>query len=98
LVVVLASTNAESTVAIFFGLLVEHTILIWPKWKELKRWEKVFTVLAGIAIAGGVYGEYFFGSRAANAALQIENISENRIADLKAETSGNELRRAEFRT
>jgi len=49
-----------------------------------------------MAIAGGVYGEYFFGSRAADAALQIENISENRIADLKAETSGNELRTAEL--
>ena len=96
MVVVLASTNAEGTVAVFLGLLVEYTILIWPKWKELKRREKVFTVLAAMAIAGGVYGEYFFGSRAADAALQIENISENRIADLKAETSGNELRTAEL--
>ena len=96
MVVVLASTNAEGTVAVFLGLLVEYTILIWPKRKELKRWEKVFTVLAGIAIAGGVYGEYLFGPRAADAALQIENISEHRIADLKAETSGNELRTAEL--
>ena len=46
------------TVAVFVGLLVEYTILLWPKWRELKRWKKLFTVLAGIAIAGGVYGEY----------------------------------------
>ena len=84
------------TVAVFFGLIIEYTILLWPKWQELKRWEKVFTVLAGIAIAGGVYGEYFFGSRAADAALEIETISENHIADLKTETSGNELRTAEL--
>jgi hypothetical protein len=86
----LVSNNAHAgwcTVAVFLGLLVEYTILLWPKWKELKRWEKVFTILAGIAIAGGVYGEYFFGSRAADAALQIENISESRVAELKVEAA-----------
>lgn len=52
------------TITVFVGLLVEYTILLWPKWKELPRWERVFTVLAGIAIAGGVFGEYHFESSA----------------------------------
>lgn len=93
----LVSNNAHAgwcTVAVFLGLLVEYTILLWPKWNELKRWEKVFTVLAGITIAGGVYGEYFFGSRAADAALQIENISEKQVAALKADAAAFNARAA----
>jgi hypothetical protein len=80
------------TVTVFVGLIVEYTILLWPKWNELKRWERIFTVIAGLAIAGGVYGEYFFGSNAADAALNIENISEHRVAELnaKAEDSAKE--------
>jgi hypothetical protein len=86
----LVNNNADAgwcTVAVFAGLLVEYTILLWPKWRELKRWERIFTVVAGIAIAGGVYGEYWFGSRAADAALQIENLSEKRVAELKADAA-----------
>ena len=85
---ILVSNNTRvgwCTVAVFVGLVVEYTILLWPKWKDLKFWERVFTVIAGLAIAGGVYGEYLFGSKAADAALQIENISENRVAELNRE-------------
>lgn len=84
---VLVDNNRYSgwcTFAVFAGLIVEYTVLLFPKWKELKLWEKAFTVLAGIAIAGGVWGEYHFGSKASDAAISIEAISERRIADTNA--------------
>jgi hypothetical protein len=73
------------TFAVFVGLLVEYTILLWLKRQELSRWEKVLTVIAGLAIAGGVYGEYLFGSRASDAALKLESLSEQNVAALNKE-------------
>ena len=84
---VLAANNRYAgwcTFAVFLGLILEYTILLFPKWKELKRWERIFTVLAALAIAGGVGGEYYFGSGAAGAAMQIEGISETRLAELNS--------------
>jgi len=63
------------TIGVFLGLVVEYTILLWLKRKELSRTEIVLTIVAGIAIAGGVYGEYLFGSRASDAALKLQSIS-----------------------
>jgi hypothetical protein len=84
------------TIAVFAGLIVEYTILLWPKWKELPRWERLFTVIAGIAIAGGVFGEYRFESFTSSEAMQIENISEERVADSNLEAKKAEQRTAEL--
>lgn len=73
------------TIAVFVGLLVEYTILLWLKRKELSSGEIALTIIAGLAIAGGVYGEYHFGSAAARTAMQIESLSENRVAQLNRE-------------
>lgn len=70
------------TIAVFVGLLVEYTILLWLKREELTGTEIALTILAGLAIAGGVFGEYHFGSAAADAAMKLETISENRVAEL----------------
>jgi Tfp pilus assembly major pilin PilA len=69
------------TIAVFAGLVVEYTILLWLKRKDYSRNEIVLTVAAGLAIAGGVYGEYAFGSKVSEAAVKLENISEQRVAD-----------------
>ncbi len=95
----LASSNRYvgwCTIAVFVGLLFEYTILLWPKWKDLSHWEKVLTVLAGIAIAGGVYGEYHFESLASGEAMQIENVSEQRVAESNAEAKLAEQKTAEL--
>jgi hypothetical protein len=80
------------TVAVFVGLVVEYTILLWLKRKELSLWETVLTIVAGIAIAGGVFGEYHFGSRAADAAIELQTISERQVAELDAENQKSRLR------
>jgi len=76
------------TIAVFVGLLIEYTILLWLKRKDLSRLDITLTILAGLAIAGGVYGEHHFGSAAASAAIQIESISEQRIADAQLAAGG----------
>ena len=63
--------------------LVEYTILLWLKRKELSVLEICLTAVAGIAIAGGVYGEYLFGSRASHNASTLATISDNRIMDAR---------------
>jgi len=68
-------------------LLVEYTILLWLKKHDLSTAEITFTIIAGIAIAGGVYGEYHFGSRASAGALTLEDISEGRVAALNKEAA-----------
>jgi hypothetical protein len=73
------------TIAVFAGLLTEYIILFWTQRKDFSKLEFGLAVAAAILIAGGVYGEYFFGSRASDAALGIEKISEDRIASLNKE-------------
>jgi hypothetical protein len=58
------------TIAVFIGLVIEYAIPIWLKRKELPRHEIVLTLAMGILIAGGVYGEYHFGSSASGIAMQ----------------------------
>jgi len=73
------------TIAVFLGLLVEYTILLWLKRKDLTRTDITLTIVAGVAISLGVGGEYLFGSRASDAAMSLEGISERRVADLNRE-------------
>jgi hypothetical protein len=95
------------TVIVFGGLLVEYTILLWLKRNEFSKREIVLTIIAGVAIAGGVYGEYFFGSKASTAAMALQADAEERVAKLNlrsAEASNKatalevELRKQELQT
>jgi hypothetical protein len=74
------------TIAVFVGLIVEYTILLWLKRKDFSRTEIILTLVAGLAIAGGVYGEYHFGSIASAAAVKLEGIAEDRVATLNQES------------
>lgn len=49
--------------------------------KDLKPLEMALTIIAGIAIAGGVFGEYHFGSAASENALRLEVISDKQVSD-----------------
>lgn len=70
-----------STRVVFAGLIVEYSLLLWLKWKELSRLERVLTVICGIAVTGGVYGEYFFGANTTQAAIQLQNDSDAHVAE-----------------
>lgn len=74
---------------------MEYTILLWLKKKELTWTEIGLTIVAGLAVAGGVYGEYFFGSRASDAALQLQNISDQQVADANKRAAEANARAAE---
>ena len=96
---VLASNNRYAgwcTITVFVGLLIEYTILFWLERKKISCWERVLTIVAGMAIAGGVGGEYLFGSRASSAALKLESISEGRIAESEERTAKAELAEKEL--
>jgi hypothetical protein len=69
------------TICVFAGLIVEYTILLWLKRKSFSPLELTLTILAGTAIAGGVFGEYHFGKAASNAAIKLGNISEGQVVD-----------------
>jgi len=60
---------------------------LWLKRKELSRAEIVLTVIAGLAVAGGVYGEYLFGSKASEAAMKLSSRSEEQVAATKQKAS-----------
>lgn len=88
------------TIIVFAGLLFEYAVLLRLEWKELTRKKISLTVVAGLMIAGGVGGEYFFGSKASSIAVMLEGISEQRIADANQEAgranenAGNAILRA----
>jgi hypothetical protein len=70
---------------VFLGLIVEYTILLWLKRKDLSKTDITLTIIAGIAISLGVGGEYLFGSKASDAAMRLEDLSEQRVANLNKE-------------
>ena len=73
------------TFTVFVGLIFEYAILFFSERKRLTPKEVVLTVIAAIMIAGGVGGEYCFGSKASNVAATLEGVSEQRIADSNRE-------------
>jgi hypothetical protein len=75
------------TIAALIGLVVEYAILLWLKKADLTRFEAALTVMAGIAIAGGVYGEYHVGSKASDAALRLQELSDRELALLRVEAA-----------
>jgi len=84
------------TICVFAGLIIEYTILLWLKRKSFSRLELTLTILAGIAVAGGVFGEYHFGKTASNAAIQLGDISEKQTAAAQLEASAAILKAAEL--
>jgi hypothetical protein len=73
-----------STRIVFVGLIVEYSLLLWLKWREISRLEQVLTIACGIAVAGGVYGEYFFGSNATEVAILLQNDSDTKVGRANA--------------
>jgi hypothetical protein len=73
-----------STIAVFIGLLGEIAIT-FAYTKDKPRSEIVLGVVCGAVIAFGVYGEYKFGSNAAQENAELQNISDRKVAELNKE-------------
>lgn len=82
-----ANSRAElATLAVVIGLIVEFAVLLIFA-KEISRTEKWLLIFANILVAGGVGGEYVFGSRATIAAVQLQQISDEKVAALTTATA-----------
>lgn len=82
-----ANSAAEwATLAVVIGLIVEFAVLLVFA-KEISRTEKWLLVFANILVAGGVGGEYVFGGRATNAAVQLQQVSDEKVAGLTKDTA-----------
>jgi hypothetical protein len=84
------------TIAVFVGLVFEYAILFWSERERLTPKKVVLSVIAGLLIAGGVGGEYFFGSKASEVTRTLEGISEQRIADSNREAKQANAEAKEF--
>src|SRR5262249_53325161 len=67
------------TIAVFIGLLIEY-LPEFLKWRKHSGNERTALVAGLILIAGGVFGEYLFGSWAGEAALKLQANAEEEIS------------------
>lgn len=81
------SRSTWATVAVFAGLVVEYTVLLWLKWHEMSRLEKALTIAAGFAITAGVFGEYWYTSDAMQVSAKLEDNSEFRARIARAQAA-----------
>jgi hypothetical protein len=82
-----ASTWSEwSTIAVAVGVFVE-LVALFVFSKEMPHLEKKVLVMATALIVIGCAGEFVFGSRASNAASQLQQASDQKIAILTKDTA-----------
>jgi hypothetical protein len=75
-----------STIAVFAALLLE-IIIIFAFSKDRPRSETILSLICGLILAIGVYGEYRFGSRAALGNAELQNISDQKVAELNRQAN-----------
>src|ERR1700730_3144 len=83
-----------ATVAVFVGLLGD-IVVIFLFSKDKPRSETWLAFICTLIIAVGVYGEYSFGSKAAQAADQLQHLFERDIALVKRDAAEANARAAE---
>jgi hypothetical protein len=75
-----------ATIAVFIGLLGD-ILVIFVFSKDKPRSETWLAFIFALIIAVGVYGEYAFGSKAASAARELQNISDQKVAESNQKAS-----------
>lgn len=81
-----ASSYSEyCTIAVTFGVFIEFVALFVFS-KEMPKSEKIVMAFATAVIVLGCGGEFIFGSRASDAAAQLQQASDRQIAGLTKET------------
>lgn len=96
----LATSHAISgyaTLAILAGIILE-LIILFVFAHEISKWEKTALVLANILIATGLAAEYWYGGKGAEAAAELQRISDAKLSEAlnRAATAQEEL--TKFRT
>jgi hypothetical protein len=86
-----------STIAVFVALLLE-IIIIFAYSKDKPRSETILSFICGLMLAVGVYGEYRFGSRAARGSAELQNISDQKVAELNRQAKTLEQANIQIRT
>ncbi|KGW92067.1 hypothetical protein [Burkholderia pseudomallei] len=80
-----ASSYSEwATLIVVGGVVVEFIALLLFS-KEMNKWERVLLFIGNVLVVGGVGGEYIFSARATAAATKLQQISDERIAELGRE-------------
>lgn len=80
-----------ATALVVAGLIVEFVDLLLFS-KEMSRAQRAILAIGSVMVAVGVGGEWIFGGRAADAASQLQRISDERIAELgKEEAADNKI-------
>lgn len=75
-----------ATLAILAGIILELAVLLIFA-HEISLYEKIALVIANILIAAGLYVEYVYGGRGAEATAKLQRISEEKVAQLGKETA-----------
>jgi len=82
-----ASTlNEWATVVVVLGVVLElAALLIFGK--DMSRVEKMMLVVGSVLVVLGVGGEYIFGGRASAAAARLQQISDEKITEVKSDAA-----------
>ena len=75
-----------STIAVTVGVFIEFVALFIFS-RDMPPTEKAVMILATLLIVAGCGGEFVFGSRANDAAVQLQQAADQQIAGLKKETA-----------
>jgi hypothetical protein len=81
-----SSWSEWSTIAVAVGVFIE-LVALFVFSKEMPSTEKRIMVVATAIIVAGCAGEFVFGSKASNAASQLQQASDQKIAGLTKETA-----------
>jgi hypothetical protein len=85
-----------ATIAVFVGLLGDIAVIFLFR-TDKSRSETWLAFICTLIIAVGVYGEYNFGSKAAQAADQLQQLFERDIAFAKRDAAEAQLELAKFK-
>ncbi len=73
-----------ATIGVFIGLLGDILVIFLFR-KDKPKSETWLAFACTLIIAGGVYGEYIFGGRASKAADELQQLSDQKVADSNKE-------------
>jgi hypothetical protein len=68
------------TILVVIGVAIELITLIRFS-KGMDRWERIGLIFGSLLVVGGVAGEYHFGKAANEAAAQLQQMSDQRVAE-----------------
>lgn len=88
-----------STVAVAVGILGEYVAhFIFEKEARKNKCEMALSIVFGILVLGGVVGEYIFGKNLSQVSGQLQQLSDNEVAQANERSTNNEKEAARLRS